>query len=352
MLTHGVSASLPGEFEPQSALVLGCNELLPAFPQVLVDLVQALVNGIPIIGIVDSEDQRRSVLALLCDWGLPAHLLHFVSLPVRGMWVRDYGPSFVRRSDGSIIILDAEYVETKRPNDDKAPTELAALLGLPVCPVPLTLEGGNLLSNGQGLCLTTEITFYRNATRGLSREQIAEMLRRYYGFDQIVVLDPLLSEVTGHVDMFATFVAADHVLVGAYDAKVDPVNADRLDANAARLAGLQTKAGPLRVTRIPMPSNRGSVWRTHTNVIYANGSVLMPTYGSVDLQAEEEARRIYKTLLPGWDVKGIDCSRLILHRGALRCVSINIPWLDDLFDRPDRGTDRVSLLTATEYSWP
>src|SRR2546421_420035 len=324
---------MPADFEKQSAILLGCNELLPYHPRVLVELCAALIDKIALIGLVESEEQRKHVITLLCDWGLPAHLLHFVSLPVKGMWVRDYGPAFVRGREGGITILDAEYLETDRPEDDKAPSELAALLRLPVAPVPLTCEGGNLLSNGQGLCLSTTTLVARNAHRGYNPQRVVDILAKFYGFRQVTLLKPLLSEPTGHIDMFATFVAPNVVVVGEYDPKIDPVNADILNENASVLAGGRTAFGPLRVVRIPMPSNHGGLWKTFTNVIYANGTLIMPTYGS-DLEAQKEAMDTYSRLLPDWEVVGVDATSVIKQRGSLRCLSINIPWLEHFFPAP------------------
>jgi agmatine/peptidylarginine deiminase len=326
-----VFACQPGDFERQSAIMLGCNELLPYHPQALVDLISILAERIPLLAIVNDEEQRRNLITLLCDWGLPAHLLHYVSLPVKGMWIRDYGPMFVRTQRRGIVINDAEYIEADRRADDLAPTELASLLKLPVTSVPLLVEGGNILSNGQGLCLTSEVLFQRNAEVGRSREYVERVLREKYGFNQIVVLKPLLSEPTGHVDMFATFVAPDTVVVGQYDPKIDPVNADVLEANARSLAGVQTATGPLNVVRIPMPSNRGGIWRTYTNVIYANDRVIVPTYAHIDAEIERRAMAVYAKQLPGWEIIGIDASSVIIQRGSLRCISINIPWLEDRF---------------------
>ena len=329
-------ACLPGDFEEQSALVLGCNELLPHYPQAMVQIISALIDHIPLIAIVDGEEQRRHLVTLLCDWGLPAHKLHFVSLPVKGMWVRDYGPSFVRRADGGIVILDAEYLEADRRNDDAAPTELAALLRVPVEHVCLTVEGGNLLSNGRGLCVTTTTLGTRNAHRGYGPAEVSQILARHYGFDEFVALRPLISEPTGHVDMFATFIAHDTVVVGAYDPKIDPVNADLLDVNAATLGRIKVDGRPLKVVRIPMPSNRGGVWRTYTNVIYANGLLLMPSYSGVDVAAERRARELFRELLPGWEVVRIEADSIIMQRGALRCLSLNIPWMKDAFESVGR----------------
>lgn len=325
-----VSVCMPGDFERQSAILLGLNELIEYHPRTLVDIVSVLVDHIPLLGVVENESQRERVLTLLCDWGLPAHKLHFVSLPVKGMWVRDYGPSFVRRGS-DITILDAEYLETDRPNDDLAPRELAALLRVPVEHVPMILEGGNILSNGQGLCVTTNAVALRNRTRGLDQQQIEALLRKHYGFSQFMILPHLICEPTGHVDMFATFLAPDLIAVGSYDPRVDPVNCDLLNHNAAELAKLHVNGKPLRVIRIPMPTNQNSLFRSYTNVMFANGTLLMPTYGGIDDKGAEHAMEVFSSHLPGWEIVGIDATTLIPQRGALRCVSLNIPWMDAVF---------------------
>jgi hypothetical protein len=128
VLGEWISFCAPGEFEKQAALMLGLSGLPAHVPRVTVDIVRALVDHIPLIAIVTCEDQRLEVVGLLSDWGVPAHLLHFVCMPVRSPWVRDYGPSFVRWTDGSVMILDAEYPVANRPHDDKMPTALAELL--------------------------------------------------------------------------------------------------------------------------------------------------------------------------------------------------------------------------------
>ncbi len=341
---------MPGDFEPQSAIILGCNELLPHCPRLLVDLLAPLLQCIPVIAIVNDEAQRMQLLTLACDWGLPAQLIHFICLPVIGMWVRDYGPVFVQKPDGELMILDARYAWQDRPADDQVPTELAALLRLPVNKVPLLMEGGNLLSNGQGLCVTTNGVLSRNGLPDEAIGRLANAMGHYYGFDQCLFLRPLLGEPTAHVDMFATFLAPDLIVVGEYDPKVDPVNADILDQNAAMLSGIPTPSGPMRVVRIPMPSNRGSVWRTYTNVIFANDLVIMPTYGRADGELRERALDVYRQWLPGRTVIGVDASSIIEQGGSLRCVSLGIPhldrlgWLRQANQQPDGGLR--SRLTA------
>ena len=329
-----VSACPPGDFDPHAALVLSLTELLSAAPGTVVDLVRALVDRIAVVAVVQGEDQRRHAIVQLADWGLPVHRVHFLFMPV-GTWARDFGPAFVRWSDGRVVVVDAEYPFTGRRNEDVVPAAMAGLLKLDRRRVPLALDGGNLLSNGRGLSLFTTALLDVNRMRGFDYDlpRVRALLSEYYGFSEPVALRPLLSHRTLHVDMFATFTGPDDVVIGRCDPRSEPAGAETLDRNAASLAGRPTRHGRLRVSRVPMPPYNGKFCRTYTNVIYANGRVLVPHYPDVDGGLEREAHGVYRSLLRGWDVVPIDCGDVIVGGGALRCLSAHVPWLYGLFPR-------------------
>ena len=91
-----------------------------------------------------------------------------------------------------------------------------------------------------------------------------------------------------------------------------------------QLAGVSTFAGPLHIERVTIPPPDGDVWYTYTNVVFANGVVLVPTYPDRFPELDAEALAMYRRLLPDRRVVGIDVSDLIAMRGALRCISMNI----------------------------
>jgi agmatine/peptidylarginine deiminase len=317
---------MPGDFEQQSAIVIGVNQLLPQHPHILTGLVSALIDRLPLIAVVTGEEQRRDLLTTLCDWGLPAHRLHAVRSPAIGQWVRDYGPSFVKR-DGRMCVLDAQYwYDPARPEDDRFPSDLAGLLGVDVRDVPLTVEGGNLLSNGRGLAVSSTLMINLNAPR-YTPNQILKILSAQYGFRSVACLPPLTAGKTDHSDMFATFTAPDTLVLGKYDPSEDPANAALLDRAAASLHGFDSGVGPLKVERIPMPPHADGVWRTYTNVVYANDVVVVPTYAGVDERIEREALDTYRRLLPGREIVTVEVTSLARSGGALRCVTLNIPYL-------------------------
>lgn len=316
---------MPADFERQSAILLGVNELLPHHPRVLTDLVAALVDVVPLVAVVTGEEQRRDLLATLCDWGLPAHRLHFVRSPAVGLWVRDYGPGFVKRG-GRVCVLDAEYWYPGRDDDDRFPSDFAHLLGLDVSDVPVVVEGGNILSNGAGLALCSTTVLVRNKQR-YTQTQVLTELSRHYGFRNVACVRPLIGSRTGHADMFATFAAADTLVLGRYDRSEDPDNAAQLDQVEKFVKDIDSGAGPLKVERIPMPPHRDGVWRTYTNAIYANDVVVVPTYAGVDPGLERDALDLYRRLLPGRKIVPLEATSLARTGGALRCVSLGVPDL-------------------------
>jgi agmatine/peptidylarginine deiminase len=243
------------------------------------------------------------------------------------MWVRDYAPYFVISNHPTVV--DFNYPEANRDFEDSFAVAFAASFHLHYDHCHLTFDGGNLTSNGAGLCVTTTKIEARNQGRGYDAKQIGELLHEHFHFERWVRLTPLESEPTSHADMFVTLCAVNKAIMGVYRTDDDPVNAQILDQNASTLKGEPTPKGPLEVIRIPMPSHRDGNWRTYTNVMYANGVVLVPQYPDSDPALDKVALNVFREALPDWKVVGIDCSRLIAKRGALHCISRNVPMLGD-----------------------
>jgi agmatine/peptidylarginine deiminase len=241
------------------------------------------------------------------------------------MWVRDYGPVFVVDSDRRRGIVDLDYRAEDRPNDDRVPGAVSPAFQAPLLPMNVELEGGNLLSNGDGLVLSTTAVIRPRDGEGSQGLSIREWCRHRLGARQLVLLEPLAGEPTGHVDMFAMFVSKDTVVVGSCDPKQDAANATILDDNARRLGTVRVPGGLLRVLRIPMPRADEDVWRTYTNGILLNGALLAPSYRGVRPEIQKKAYRVLRRALPGWQIVAVDASDLIRLGGAFHCISVQVP---------------------------
>ncbi len=316
---------MPGEFERQQAILVASGRLATYFPETLTDIAQAVRGRVLLVALVDSDEEESLVGNVLRPLNLADDNVRVMELALDTQWIRDYGPLFVRGESGRIAIVDATYQNEDRRQDDGVPQALGNAVGIPVVQLPLVVEGGNLLSNGNGLFLATSALLCKNEPGGTDGGSVREQLASHLGCEHLVVLDPLVGEPTGHVDMFATFTDSRTVVLAACDPEADPANAALLDGNAARLAAVPAPYGPLRVVRIPMPPHIDGVWRTYNNVIFANGALLMPTYGRLDRQGERIAAERFSEMLPGWQILPIDASALIRMDGALHCISMNVP---------------------------
>jgi agmatine/peptidylarginine deiminase len=242
----------------------------------------------------------------------------------------------VKSFEGTHLMVDCDYwmVEPQtiiagtadyRSHADRLPRALTSVLGLNVAYAPISLEGGNLLSNGAGLCVTSEATLWHNAEAyRYSEADVSRILREYFGAEQVVYLEPLEGEPTAHVDLFIAFTDHDTIVVGECSREADPVNAEILDRNAQRLSEVKTACGPLRVFRVPMPRVRDGRWYTYTNLVYANGTVLVPVYPDLFPEHEPVVLNLYRRLLPGWNVVAIDCLPLVKKGGGLHCATMNL----------------------------
>jgi agmatine/peptidylarginine deiminase len=242
-------------------------------------------------------------------------------------WFVDYGPFWVTDGAGTLGTIDPRYYPD-RTNDDAVPAKLAHMEGLSIFRPDLNLEGGNLTSDGDGTCVLTRAHQLRNLP--LFPYEVDEILYDYFGCDQVIWLEPLVGEPTGHHDMFCKQLTPDTFIVGEYTAAQDAENAAILDINAQRLASASNTSGqPFQVVRIPMPDPGsswwgGTVWRTYTNSILVNDLVLVPTYADETPQ-EAAALAVYQSVLPSATVVGVDADDIITEGGAIHCVTRTRP---------------------------
>lgn len=344
---------IAADYEPQRAILISVCELLPTHERVFLQIVEACEGHIEVGVLVNDKQQLVDAVRLLMKQGREYRHVKFYHLDLDTIWLRDFGPRIAQLESGSVS-FDFLY-EGTRPRDEKMPKAWADLTGERYHSVPWTMQGGNLLFNGQGLALTTERIFDDNHVRFKAplpgtdpeverRVMVINEFRKECNLSQIVVLEPLRSEATRHVDMFAAFVAEDHVLVSQLDRRGDPVNAALLDRNAAKLQNVKLDDGrKLRVTRIPTPPREGKYWSTFTNVIFANDLVLLPAFSSDQNAYVERAVSVYRTVLPKHKVVVVDTSTMKKLEGSVHCMSINVPEFANL---PPRY---LSLKKAMDY---
>jgi agmatine deiminase len=263
--------------------------------------------------------------------------IEIIPIATNDCWVRDYGPTFVfegpeRRLKG----IDWQYNAWggKYPPwdlDAAAAPQICRHAQAAVSSSRLTVEGGALETDGDGTLLTTpECLLTDSRNPGWSQEQVESELRRQLGVHEIVWLrgGGLSGDDTdGHIDQLARFVDRQHLVVAVGD-PADRENHAGLERNFAqlRLWGMR-RPKPVTVHRLPLPRPRRiggqRVPESYCNFIFCGPRVLVPTFAQPDRDAQ--ALAIFRDLLPGREVLGIDASTLAWGLGAFHCASQQQP---------------------------
>ncbi|MFU8803031.1 MAG: agmatine deiminase family protein, partial [Bradymonadaceae bacterium] len=246
------------EFERTDGVLVAWDDWLETY---MVNLVGSLVDAAPVWIITDTLAHSRRVQNTLNRAGVPTENVKFFEFQNDSFWTRDFGPITVALEDGSAAMIGAEYFPDRR-RDDAIPTLMGRYFELDTYRPPLATEGGNFMSNGDGLCAVTDAVVEYNPQH--TRADILQIKRDYFGCEETIIVERMSGEGTGHIDMFAKFVSADTVLVGQYDTRDDRWNAAILDRNAERFSQtLLSDGSRLKVVRVPMPRPTDPVYRSY-----------------------------------------------------------------------------------------
>jgi len=300
-----------------------------------------------------------------------------------GVWVRDYGP-FVLKSvhpnthGHRLHVLDMKYYRGRDIVDD-VPGEFNAWLcskyggtGCDMVGAPLTdfpFEGGNILPNGQGMCLVSDAVkchfeenreacptkspscsfFCRfsdeaNAKRAkqfwLTEDQLRNWFARYLGCTDLVIMKGYPYDGLNHVDMYYAFLAPNVLAIGDFSHAGDEHPPHMKRNFEKNLAVLQpyVDAGTLSIERVRMPTHDGVPhdWpRTFLNGVFfadprgGKRTFLMPTFKdgvtSTFNDRANQAKGVFQK--HGWNVKSVNMDWYIPRHGALHCITKNIPAL-------------------------
>ncbi|MDX2028224.1 MAG: agmatine deiminase family protein [Alphaproteobacteria bacterium] len=249
------------------------------------------------------------------------------------IWLRDTGPVFSRRTDGS---LQAEIFQFNGwgekyvlEHDDEVGAAIAILAAVPPRKHDFILEGGAVEADGHGTVLTTrQCLLNPNRNKGWTEAKAESALATAYGARKVIWLDEgLLNDHTdGHIDNLARFVAQGRVVCQLPSGKNDP-NAKILgDIHAALQAATDADGRKLDVIAIPGP---GAVLNdddeptaaSHMNFIIGNKTVVVPVYNEYG----EAAVAALAKLFPTRQVIGVLSRAVLTGGGSFHCITQQEP---------------------------
>jgi agmatine deiminase len=285
---------------------------------------------------VPNGNYQRIVQEQLKTHGCPLKNIFFHHVKTNESWCRDHGPAFVvnrKKQKAAIVDWGFNAWGGKYPpydDDDAVPTRIAQELKLPVSYPNIIMEGGSVEFNGAGTVLTTtDCLLNKNRNPNLSKPQIEQYLKDYYGQSHVCWLTGGIDgdDTDGHIDDLARFISPTQIVFAVEE---DPKDANYRTLKSARtqLDKLLDQDGrPFEIIEIPMPAavehDGQRLPATYVNFYFVNGALLVPTYR--DRKNDRKAIEILQRQLPSHKVIGIDCVELIWGLGAIHCLSQQEP---------------------------
>src|SRR4029079_7913202 len=149
----------------------------------------------------------------------------------------------------------------------------------------IVMEGGSVEFNGAGTVMTTtDCLLNKNRNPNLSKAQVEQYLKDYYGQTHVCWLTGGITgdDTDGHVDDLARFISPTKLVIGVEDDPKD-VNYRVLKSARKQAEKLRDQDGnPFEIIEIPMPGkvehDGERLPATYVNFYFVNGALLVPSY--------------------------------------------------------------------------
>lgn len=318
--------------------------------QYVINLIKCIAKYEKVYVVCRNEDITKLQIEL--ENHESAHDIKVISLEYDDIWARDIGPTFVRNTEELIAInwrfnawgglKEGSYFPWDK--DDAFATEFSKYLNVKIENADIVLEGGAILTDGEGTLFTTRsVLLNRNRNPFKSKEYIESILQKFLGIKQVVWFKQGLAddETNGHIDNVMAILRPHEVCVAWTDDKKNP--------NYARvreiLKTLQNNYECV-VHKIPLPTslhmsaeeevgltaNKAALERregdllpaSYLNFYMVNGGVLIPKFGCVE---DEQALEVFKQIFSDRVIEQIYSREPLLGGGGIHCILHEIPDL-------------------------
>ncbi len=313
-------------------------------------LTQIVAAGVQECKVVITTQNQNAVANTLTNAGIDLTNVIFMDRDWDSIWIRDYAGNTIYENEvGDRALTDWIY-NRPRPNDDTVPFGHAILFDIPLyvtdtAPNDLVNTGGNYMSDGLGNAFASELILEENEpgnpynVSAKTEAQIDQIMENYMGIQNYIKMQALPYDVINHIDMHMKLIDEQTLLVSRYPQGV--ADGPQIEANIQEVLDNEVSAfgTPYKVNWIDAPPSTsgnypdsGGYYRTYTNAVFVNKTILVPTYRpSVDNPALAQ----WRDLMPGYNVVGIDVDNqgenLISSLGAIHCITHSIGVEDPLW---------------------
>jgi agmatine deiminase len=275
-----------------------------------------------------------------------------VPMRFNDIWVRDTGPTTLVSNSRPSIAVDWQFnswggLFSEAMDDDRVAAEIAHYEQLQTIRAPMVLEGGAIISDGQGTIITTEESVLAtNRNPGLSFSDAEDIFKHFLRANTVIWLPYGLDhdEAGGHVDNVCAFASTRVILLAWTDDRTHP-NHDRVRLAKDRLTRSTNASGQsFSVIEVPLPEPtkitseeaagfqkpEGSIVRkadtilapSHINFYATEKAVFVPTFNS---SSDNIAVEIIRAAFPGRLIIPYRSRDFLLGGGAIHCLTKEIP---------------------------
>ena len=331
---------VPAEWEPQEAVWLqwpGRYERVyqPAFAH-----ITGIVSQYQKIHVLHhTEAIREGAIAAIRKAGYDPDNDNIVwhRIANDSAWMRDNGPVYVVEG-GDLRIQNWEFdawggafgEDIPYDRDNRVPSEVGEYLNLPVDPVEIVHERGNLEFNGVDTVLLNWSTIgdpERNP--GYSKVRAEQDLKHYFGVSKVILVEgiPEGDLTRGHIDGFARFISADTVVVSQCTDNSLCHPGDGSSGDIYDNAAKTIEAAGFKVIRDPILGSvkyRDAEFDTnYLNWLVGNGFVITVGFGNKAYDAAAKQR--IEGYFPGRDVYVVEMLASWYNGGGVHCHTNDQP---------------------------
>ncbi len=289
---------------------------------------------------------------------LASENVDIIKMDYDDIWIRDTSPTFAY-SNGQLICLDWKFNAwggrkegSYYPwdSDNALSQKVSDYFRLPCIQVPVVLEGGAIISDGNGTIFATRsVLLNRNRNPFKSKEHIEEQILEATCDKQLIWIDQGLSndETNGHIDNILSCISKTDLCLAWTDDEHNP-NFKRLHKAFEILENCKNVYGEkYNLHLLPLPSemrlsaeeargityNSSSLLRdigfvlpaSYLNFYMLNGAVLVPSFHS---REDDLVAQMIQDLMPNRKVFQIFSREPLIGGGGLHCILHEVPQIE------------------------
>ena len=305
----------PAQFEPIEGVII-------KFPFVPLSLIKEMAEDIEVVTIVENEAAKNFVKLQYMLFGIDLSHCSFLFAETEDFCPRDWGPQFIFNGNNELGVVDLKlpYYSPQ----DKIPTIYGNWQNLPVYQMNIINEGGDYMTDGQGIAISTDYILSRN--KEYTRDEIGQMFSDYFGINTYHLVPVPSKSQYLHIDVFAKLLSPDTIMI--IQSSTDHPYYNIFEETAQYFENQTSCYGtPYNVVRIYT-----HMYEPYINSLILNNKVLVPINGN---KWDDEAIESYQNAMPGYEVLGFRYHNLYdegwKYCNALHCRTIEIPDREMLY---------------------